>query len=139
MNAPGVLLDSGPLVALLSKHDERHQDALALFADCQAPFSTCEAVIAEACFLMRQVAADAPAEIVALGRRGLYRFATRIDDDWAAIEALLKKYRDRPISLAEAGLIRCAECTDEPRILTFDASFDGYRWGRQRRFQRVAV
>src|SRR6185295_12200305 len=35
-----------------------------------------------------------------------------------SIEALLKKYSDRPISLADACLIRCAEIHEEARVLT---------------------
>ena len=37
MNRPGVLLDTGPLVALLSKNDAGHARAERLFADCEPP------------------------------------------------------------------------------------------------------
>ena len=55
-------------------------------------------------------------------------------DHWSNIEALLKKYHDRPISMADACLIRCAEIHHEARILTFDADFTVYRWARNRKF-----
>ena len=84
---------------------------------------------------MRKVDPKGPAEVVALGRRGLYLLALRLDDHWAALEALLKKYSDRPISLADASLIRCAEIHDEPRIATFDDDFSVYRWARNKRFE----
>ena len=58
-------------------------------------------------------------------------------DEPAAIEALLRKYADRPISLADACLIRCAELHDEPRIFSFDADFRVYRWARNRKFELV--
>ena len=134
MNAPGVLLDTGPLVALLSSRDEHHARARQLFGECQPPLRTCEAVIAEACSLMRRVDADGPAEVIALGRRGLFEIAITAEDHWSVIQALLDKYRDRPISFADACLIRCAEIHDEPRILTFDGDFGFYRWSRKRRF-----
>lgn len=136
---PGVLLDTGPLVALLSKHDAMHDQAKRLFALCQPPLRTCEAVLAESCFLMRKVHRLGPAEVVALGRRGLFEVAVSIGEQWAAIEAVLTKYADRPISLADACLIRSAELCREPRILTFDADFDVYRWGRTRKFQRIRL
>lgn len=139
MNAPGVLLDTGPLVALLSKDDAAHALARRAFASCQPPFRLCEAVLAEACFLMRRVDRRGPAEIIALGRRGLFDVGLSLEEHWAAVEGLLAKYADRPISLADAGLIRCAEIHGEPRILTFDADFDVYRWGRNRRFARLGV
>ena len=134
MNAAGILLDTGPLVALLSENDVNHARARQMFADCIPPFRSCEAVVAEACFLMRKVHRAGPAEVAALGRRGLYTIAISVDEHWTAIEALLKKYSDRPISLAEACLIRCAEIHEEPRILTFDRDFSVYRWARNRKF-----
>ena len=139
MNAPGVLLDTGPLVALLSKDDAAHAQARRLFAVCQPPFRLCEAVVAEACFLMRKVHRRGPAEVAALGRRGLFDVALALDAHWTQVEALLAKYADRPISLADACLIRCAEVHHESRILTFDADFDVYRFGRNRKFDRLAV
>ena len=135
MNVPGVLLDTGPLVALLSASDANHARARRLFAACAPPLRCCEAVLAEACFLMRKVHPSAPAEVVALGRRGVYEMAIVVEDHWANIEALLMKYSDRPISLADACLIRCGEIHEEPRILTFDGDFGVYKWGRNRKFE----
>ena len=139
MNAPGVLLDTGPLVALLSKNDAQHERARALFAGCIPPLRCCEAVVAEACFLMRKVHATGPAEVVALGRRGVFTIAMSIEDHWTHVEALLKKYSDRPISLADACLIRCAEIHNEARILTFDNDFGVYKWARNRRFELLQL
>ncbi|MBM4441667.1 MAG: PIN domain-containing protein [Candidatus Rokubacteria bacterium] len=137
MNAPGVLLDAGPLVALLSGNDANHVRARALFAECSPPLRCCEAVVAEACFLMRKVHASGPSEVVALGRRGVYTIGLSLQEHWTNIEALLRKYSDRPISLADACLVRCAELYDEPRILTFDADFSVYKWARNRKFDVI--
>jgi predicted nucleic acid-binding protein len=134
VNAAGTLLDTGPLVALLSRDDANHDRARRVFAECLPPFRSCEPVVAEACFLMRKVHATGAAEVVALARRGVYTIAMSADEHWANIETLLKKYSDRPISLANACLIRCAEIYDEPRIFTFDSDFGIYRWGRSRKF-----
>jgi predicted nucleic acid-binding protein len=134
VNAAGVLLDTGPLVALLCENDANHARARELFAESVPPFRCCEAVIAEACFLMRRVHAAGPAEVAALGRRGVYSIALSAKDHWPNIEALLRKYADRPISLADACLIRCAEVHEEPRIFTFDGDFRVYKWARTRKF-----
>jgi predicted nucleic acid-binding protein len=135
MKAPGVLLDTGPLVALLSKDDAHHERARRLFADCTPPFRCCESVVAEACFLMRNVHAAGPTEVVRLAGRGLFEMAISATEHWAPIEALLKKYANRRISLADASLIRCAEIHDEPRIATFDRDFEIYKWGRTKKFE----
>lgn len=135
MNPPGVLLDTGPLVALLSERDAAHDRAKRLFATCLPPFRCCEAVVAEACFLMRKVHVDGPAEVLALAGRSVFDISLPLKDHWARIEALLRKYGDRPISLADACLIRCAEVHEEARILTFDEDFRVYRWARRKKFQ----
>jgi len=135
VNPAGILLDTGPLVALLSKNDSNHARARRFFAECMPPFRCCEAVVAEACFLMRKVHAAGPAEVVALGRRGVYHMAMSIEEHWTNIEALLRKYSDRPISLADACLIRCAEIHAEPRIFTLDVDFSVYKWARNRKFE----
>jgi uncharacterized protein len=135
MNPAGILLDTGPLVALLSKDDVNHARARRLFAQCAPPFRCCEAVVAEACFLMRKVHADGPVDVVALGARGVYRVAMAAEAHWTHVSALLKKYADLPISFADACLIRCAELHQEPRILTFDSDFGVYKWGRNKTFE----
>jgi predicted nucleic acid-binding protein len=134
MNAAGVLLDAGPIVALLSKNEAEHDRAKRLFSECAAPFRCCESVIAEACFLMRKVNAAGPAEVIALGRKGVYEISFSLRENWISIEALMKKYANRGISLADASLIRCAEIHREDRILTFDSDFAIYRWGRNKHF-----
>lgn len=139
MNPPGILLDTGPIVALLSQNDANHDRARALFAACVPPFRCCEAVIAEACFLMRKVHSAGPAEVVALGRRGVYDIAMSAAEHWAPLEALLKKYSDRPISFADASLIHCAEIHQEARILTFDGDFRIYKWARNRKFELLST
>jgi len=134
MNRPGVLLDTGPIVALLSAADKNHERAVEAFADCAPPFRCCEAVIAQACHLMRKVDPLGPVEVLALGRKGVYEIALSLAGHMTAIETLLRKYADRPASLADACLIRCAEIHDEPRVLSFDADFRVYRWARNRKF-----
>jgi predicted nucleic acid-binding protein len=137
VNASGVLLDTGPLVALLSHDDAAHGRAVRLFSECLPPFRCCEAVVAEACFLMSRVHADGPAEVIALARKGVYEIALSPGEHWANVEALLRKYADQSVSLADACLIRCAEVHDEARILTFDADFAVYRWARTKKFEMV--
>jgi predicted nucleic acid-binding protein len=138
VNAAGILLDTGPLVALLSRDDASHARARGLFAECVPPLRTCEAVVAEACFLMRKVHQAGPAEVVALLKRGVYNIAISTEDDAPHIEAVLRKYMNRPISLADACLIRCAEIHQESRILTFDSDFSVYRWARTKKFEILA-
>ena len=134
MTPGGVVLDTGPVVARLSENDTNRGRARRLFAECAPPFRCCEAVVAEACFLMRKVHTAGPADVVALGARGVFSIAIAAEEQWTSIEALLKKYSNRPISLADACLIRCAELHQEARIATFDGDFRVYKWARNRKF-----
>jgi uncharacterized protein len=134
VNRPGALLDTGPLVALLSERDAAHQRAKRLFAACLPPFRCCEAVLAEACFLMRRIDPAGPAEMLALAQRGVLEISLSLSEHWSSVEGLLRKYADRPISLADACLIHCAAVHDEARILTFDDDFTVYRWAKRRKF-----
>ncbi len=130
----GVLLDTGPIVALLSNRDVNHERAKALFASTAPPFRCCEAVLAEACFLMRKVHRDGPAEVMALGRKGVYDVVFAAREHWTNLDGILRKYADRPVSFADACLIRTAEIHEEPRIATFDTDFRIYRFARNRKF-----
>jgi predicted nucleic acid-binding protein len=137
VNRPGILLDTGPIVALLSAADANHDAAVRVFAESAPPFRSCEAVLAEAGFLMRKVHARGPAEVLALGRKGVIDIGINLSKEWASVEALLKKYADRPASLAHACLIRCAELHEEPRLFSFDADFQVYRWARNKKFELI--
>ena len=62
----GLLLDTGPLVALLNRRDRHHAWTTALLDSTGVPLATCEAVVSEACFLARRagVHADQVLELV---------------------------------------------------------------------------
>jgi predicted nucleic acid-binding protein len=50
----------------------------------------------------------------------------------AAVRRLVARYRDRPMSLADACLVRMAELFDEATVITVDRDFAVYRKnGRQ--------
>ena len=86
---------------------------------------------------MRKVHANGPGEVLALGRNGVFGISMTLAEHWSNVEALLSKYSDRPISLADACLIRSAEIHHEARILTFDTDFRVYRWSRTKKFQTI--
>lgn len=133
----GILLDTGPLVALIDRDDDQHSIAKQLFSKCPTPFVTTEAVITEACYLANKGNSAGAQKIVDLGLRGFYQIAFALEGHQPVLLKLLEKYEDIPISLADACLICCAELQNEPRILTFDTDFEIYRWGRNKRFEII--
>lgn len=53
MKTREILLDTGPIVAFLNKRDQYHEWVIEQFAELLPPFYTCEAVLSEACYLLR--------------------------------------------------------------------------------------
>jgi len=121
-----VLLDTGPLVAFLNGRDHYHEWAKRRLAEVEPPALTCEAVIAEACHLLRATSGGAEA-VLGLVDRGLMIVPYRIEDEVEPLRRLLARYRDLPISLADACLVRLAELERNPLVLTLDSDFTIYR------------
>jgi len=121
-----VILDTGPLVALLNARDKYHSWAKTLWAEIEPPLLTCEAVIAEACFLARKLGAGSPV-VVEMIRRGAITPAFSLADESAAIARLMKRYGNLPISLADACLVRMSEIYSDSEVMTVDSDFRIYR------------
>ena len=100
-----VLLDTGPLVAWLCDSDQWHEWSAEQFGKLEPVFFTCEAVLAEACFLYARAGGD-PAKIIATVRRGFLDATFTLASEAASIELLMQRYADSPMSLADACLVR---------------------------------
>jgi len=127
-----VLLDTGPWVALLSRNDSHHHWAVEQFRSLQPPLLSCEPVVAETCFLLARSGFD-PALALQFIQRGVVQLPFVLQDQIEAVSTLFKRYDNVPASLADAALIRLAEISDAPALLTIDSDFHIYRrHGRQR-------
>lgn len=129
-----VLLDTGCIVALLDRSERNHARCAAAVEEVAAPLVTCEAVIAEACWLLRDVrgAADAVLENV---EAGVFEIPFRIVGASRGVRALMKQYGRVPMDFADACLVQLADELGSGRILTLDSDFAVYRWRKNRRFE----
>jgi predicted nucleic acid-binding protein len=126
-----LLLDSGPWVALLSRNDTHHRWAVDQFKLLPPPFLSCEAVVAETCFLLKRSGFD-PSLALQFIDRGVVQLPFVLQEQIGAVSSLFKRYENVPASLADAALIRLAEINDSPLLLTTDSDFHIYRrHGRQ--------
>lgn len=126
-----LLVDAGPLVALLSERDRYHRWSKQAFARVTPPMRTCEAVLSEAWYLLR-LSRRGQTALLELVERGLVSIDFALGSELAAVRRLVTRYHDRPMSLADACLVRMAELYDEAAVLTLDADFTIYRKnGRQ--------
>ena len=121
-----VIIDTGPLVAFLNHRDRYHTWAKARFAELSPPLLTCEAVIAEACYLLRGTPGGAHA-VIELISRGVIEIPFRLAPHAGALELLMERYASVPASLADAFLVLLSELFPESVVLTLDAEFQIYR------------
>ncbi len=130
---PAVIVDTGPIVALLDADETHHRWAHQQFESLAPPLLTSESVLSEACFLLRRVGVDSSLPL-ALLRRGVLRVVDVLGtaDDANAVTALIRRYADVPMSLADACLVRILERTENGSIMTLDSDFHVYRQGRRR-------
>lgn len=126
MKPAKVILDTGPIVAYMNKKDKYHEWTVTQFATLTPPLLTCEAVLSEACFLLRHYENGA-VNILKLLERQLLSLSFRLDDEISAIKKLLDKYNNLPISLADACLVRMSEQITDSVIFTLDSDFKIYR------------
>ena len=132
-----VLLDTGVIVALLDRSERRHADCVEALDGTRAPLVTCEPVIAEACYLTRSLPA-APEAILQNVADGTFQIPMQLSRSAAAIQRIMRKYRDQDVDLADACLIHLASELRTGEILTLDSDFKVYRWGANRPFSPIS-
>lgn len=129
-----VLVDAGPLVALLHRDDQDHPRCVDTLKKIRAPLATTWPPFTEAMYLLSfsRTAQDALLEMVE--RRALQFLAVGAEDV-PRLRALMNKYRDLPMDLADATLVRVAERESIRQVFTLDRrDFAVYRPGRGSRF-----
>jgi predicted nucleic acid-binding protein len=124
--APSVVVDTGPIVALLDADEANHAWAVERIEQLRPPLLTCEAVLTEATFLIRRLGGD-PGLVIDLVSRGMLTVVGLFDDDADAIARLIRRYSSTPMSLADACLVRIVERTPNATLLTLDSDFRIYR------------
>lgn len=120
------IVDTGPLVALLDRRERHHAWAVEQVRSVAPPLLVCEPVLVEAFFLLARLP-DAEDALFGLIEKGALRIAFHLEDHLKEIQGLREKYRDRPISLADACLVRMAELFDDHHVFTLDSDFTVYR------------
>ena len=126
-----ILVDTGPLVAFLSRSDSHHEAIVAEFRQLLPPFFTCEPVITEAAWLLRRVRHGTHSLLQMLDS-GLLVIRFELFSQHKQVSRLMTKYSNIPISLADACLVRMSEQIDAPLLFTLDRDFRVYRRnGRQ--------
>ena len=131
---PAVLVDTGPLVALLDRSDPYHLTCQETLSSLDDSLVTVWPVVTETMYMLRAYwqAQEALWEMIEMGAVEILPLGI---DDIPHMKELMRKYRDLPMDLADAALVRVAEREQLRRIFTLDRrDFQVYRPSRIGRF-----
>lgn len=123
---PWAIADTGALVAILDRAERQHAWAVEQLRRLEPPLLVCEPVLTEAMFLLARLPAAQEA-LLGLLEGGVVRVALHAEEHVAVLRGLCRKYRDRPMSLADACIVRMSELFDQHRVFTLDSDFVVYR------------
>ena len=131
------LADTGALLAYLDAADRWHERCRSAFVQFRLPLVTSSAVLTELCHLVgdNRREMDIAWNFV---RSGALTVAPIADADLPAIEALMRKYHDRPMDYADATLVHLAQRESLSTVFTIDHDdFETYRVGGRKRLRIV--
>lgn len=130
-----VLADTGPLVALVDHDDADHARCVMAAKTLTGALVTTWPVVTEVCYLLDDLQAqDALLGKIESGDLAVDPIGT---EDIPELRALLHKYRDVPMDLADASLVRLADRDGLDNVFTLDEHFHIYRMRRRRAFRVV--
>ncbi|HMC64629.1 MAG TPA: PIN domain-containing protein [Gemmataceae bacterium] len=130
-----VLLDTGPLVAILSERDAHHAECVEQLRTLSPPLLTCWPVLTEAAWLLR----GQPRGLQSLlkgGETGVYQLLPLDETALPWLAKFLSRYQNVGAQLADAALVYLAEREGIDLVFTLDRrDFSIYRFGRNRSFR----
>jgi len=121
-----IIIDTSPLVAFIDKSDNSHLWAVETWKKLRPPLFTCEAVIAESCFLLQNVH-EGESSILSLLEAEVIKIPFNLSEEVTAINQLMKQYKSIPMSLADACLVRMSKLIKGSSVFTLDSDFRIYR------------
>jgi uncharacterized protein len=123
-----IIIDTGPLVALIDKADPAHLPSAAIFRLLTAPPITTWPCLTEAFYLAGRLCGwRGQQQLLTLLVRGAVQIHTTPTGTIHRINALMTQYQDRPMDFADASLVVLAETIQTKRVFTLDDDFYFYR------------
>ena len=119
------ICDTGPLVAYLNRNDPHHAWAVALMRQVRPPMLTCDAVLTEVVYFLREDKLDLEPLFGLLERKSL-RLEFDLSSQWPRVRTLMQRYQR--IDLADASIVAMTELHRRCQVLTIDRrDFSIYR------------
>lgn len=117
--AERILIDTGPIVAILSEDDEHHDRCREALTALTPPLLTCWPVVTEAAWLLRK-RPDTLNKMFEGFTGGFFALVPLNADDLPAVAAMMKRYESSRLQLADAALARLAERENIRTVFTTD-------------------
>lgn len=122
-----ILIDAGPLVALIHGDDRHHARCKDALKRIREPLATVWPPVTEAMYLLG-FSSKAQEALWRLLEGEAVRILPLETSDLPRMRELMRKYRDLPMDLADAALVRAAEREKISRVFTIDRrDFELYR------------
>jgi predicted nucleic acid-binding protein len=129
-----ILVDAGPLVALVDADDQHHIACVRALSAIDEPLATVWPALTEAMYLLRDLTRGQEAIWEMVERSAVQVVALRMADV-SRMRALMRKYADRPMDVADAALVSVAEREGWRTVFTVDrGDFSVYRLHGRARF-----
>jgi uncharacterized protein len=130
-----ILVDTGPLVAILSREDAHHEECVEALRQMTGPLYTCWPVITEAAWLLRH-SARAVRQLLNSVDGGFLELLPLAGKDPQRIAATMKKYESIRPQMADAALVYLACRERIETVFTLDRrDFSVYRTSGRRAFR----
>jgi len=130
----GVLVDAGPLVAILNGRDKDHAVCVDVLKSLRRPLITTWMPVTEAMYLL-DFSVAAQGALLETIERGVLKIFSLGANDLPSIRSLIKKYSDQPMDFADATLVHIANRERLHQVFTLDRrDFGIYRLKQNKSF-----
>jgi len=123
-----MLIDAGPLVSLCDRRQPTHAACQTVLESARVPLTTTWPCFTEAMYLVGKLGGIAMQEhLWALLQRGILILHVHTDIETMAMAALMTRYQNVPMDLADASLMVAADTLNDRTVFTLDSDFRIYR------------
>ena len=130
------ICDTGPLVAYLNRKDPYHAWAVAVMKQVKPPILTCDAVLTEAMYFLREDRLDVD-PLFGMLERGALQLNFELAAHWPRIRTLMGRYTQ--MDLADASVVVMSELHHRSQVFTVDRKdFSIYRRNDRQTIEFIA-
>ncbi|MFI9449346.1 type II toxin-antitoxin system VapC family toxin [Amycolatopsis sp. NPDC052450] len=118
-----IVVDAGPLIAMVSRKDDHHQAVVAwLETAATRDLLVPSLVLTEVChYIEKYLGGEAEAAFIeGLMRSPQFAIYHPMDDDFRRMAVLMRQYSDWPLGLADAAVVATAERLKTVEVATVD-------------------